>query len=94
MKNCIAKIRKSKNMSQQQLADDIHTNRAYLSKIENGISIPSVKLGVRIAEALGINVEDIFLQIPYDMNDKAPSILPKLLRVVSESSKNRKRVNE
>lgn len=60
MKNCIAKIRKSKNMSQQQLADDIHTNRAYLSKIENGISIPSVKLGVRIAEALGINVEDIF----------------------------------
>ncbi|EEI19953.1 DNA-binding helix-turn-helix protein, partial [Lentilactobacillus buchneri ATCC 11577] len=49
-----------KNMSQQQLADDIHTNRAYLSKVENGISTPSVKLGVQIAEVLGINVEDIF----------------------------------
>lgn len=71
MKNCIAKIRKSKNMSQQQLADDIHTNRAYLSKIENGISIPSVKLGVRIAEALGINVEDIFFtdSVRYERQD-------------------------
>ncbi len=64
MKNRIAEIRKSKNMSQQQLADNIHTNRAYLSKIENGISIPSVKLGVRIAEVLGINVENIFFADP------------------------------
>lgn len=64
MKNRIAEIRKSKKMSQQQLADNIHTNRAYLSKIENGISIPSVKLGVRIAEVLGINVENIFFADP------------------------------
>ena len=60
MKNCIAEVRKSKNIQQQQLADIVHTNRAYLSKVENGINTPSVKLGVRIAEALGVNVEELF----------------------------------
>ena len=60
MQNRIAEIRKSQNMPQQQLADKVHTNRAYLSKVENGVNTPSVKLGVQIAEALGVNVEDIF----------------------------------
>lgn len=69
MKNRIAEVRKSKHITQEQLAQALHTNRAYLSNLENGKNDPSVDLGGRIAQLLGETVESIFLLMMYDMND-------------------------
>ncbi|GAW73094.1 helix-turn-helix transcriptional regulator [Lentilactobacillus parakefiri] len=60
MKNRIAEVRKSKHITQEQLAQALHTNRAYLSNLENGKNDPSVDLGGRIAQSLGETVESIF----------------------------------
>lgn len=58
----IKKIRKSKNLTQQQLADKANITMNYLSKIEStkmqrGLSI--VILG-RIADALSVDIRELF----------------------------------
>lgn len=49
------------NMTQQELADNINTNPAHLSRIINGqrkcISLP---IAMKIAKGLGRSVEDVF----------------------------------
>lgn len=61
----IKRIRESKNLTQQQLADKANITMNYLSKIEStkmqrGLSI--VSLG-RIADALGLDIRELFKPI-------------------------------
>jgi putative transcriptional regulator len=59
MKNRIAEIR-GRMITQQELADKIGIGRTYLSDIENGKNEPGGKLMLKISEALGLPVEEIF----------------------------------
>lgn len=61
MKNKIAAIRKTKNISQQDFAKDIDVSVFWLNKIENGKHSPGFTLANRIAEKLGVTLNDIFL---------------------------------
>ena len=52
MKNLIKSKRVYYGITQQELANLININRAYLSKIENNQRTPSVKIAKKIADEL------------------------------------------
>jgi len=49
--------RKNARLTQEELAKRIGTNKSYISRIEKGITIPSVATFYRIVNALGLTVE-------------------------------------
>lgn len=60
MDNKIAEFRKRLGMSQEDLAQLVGVSRPYLSDIENRKYSPSGPLLLKIAKALGENVETVF----------------------------------
>lgn len=60
-KNNIASIREGKGYSQQGFADKLGISGNWLNKIENGHKRPSLSTMLRIAEALDVTLNDIFL---------------------------------
>jgi putative transcriptional regulator len=60
VKNQVAAIRKSANMTQQQLADSIGVTRQTIIAIEKGNYTPSVLLALKLGKQLTCNVERIF----------------------------------
>lgn len=55
----IKAIRKSKGVSQVELAEKIGVSQAMLCQIERGTKSLSLPLGVDIAKALGCTIDDI-----------------------------------
>lgn len=49
--------RKEAKVTQEELAQRINSTKSYISKVENGIIIPSVGAFYRIINALGMRVE-------------------------------------
>lgn len=49
--------RKSAGMSQQELADKIGANKSYISRIERGLTIPSISTFYRLVAAMGLSVD-------------------------------------
>ncbi|WP_462181321.1 helix-turn-helix transcriptional regulator [Pseudoalteromonas gelatinilytica] len=60
MQNNIAKFRKDKGLSQQELADAIAVSRKTISTVETGRFIPSVIIALKIAAHFELNVEQLF----------------------------------
>ena len=58
--NAVARARKRKGLTQQQLADTLGVNRVSLARIEAGARSPSMALALRIARELGESVETLF----------------------------------
>ena len=56
----IQKIRKSRNLTQQELADKIDMNRAHLGHLEQGRKSPSLETIEKIAKALRVKISEIF----------------------------------
>lgn len=48
------------DLSQQALAEKVLCSRQTINSIENSKFVPSVELSLKIAKALGVNVQDIF----------------------------------
>lgn len=66
--NIVLKSRKYRNLTQQELADRMGTDRARLSKIESGNANPTVALLEKIADAL-----DMTLKIDFVPKEKTES---------------------
>ena len=49
--------RKNARLTQEELANRIGANKSYISRIENGITVPSVATFYRIINALGLTIE-------------------------------------
>lgn len=49
--------RKNAGLTQQELADRIGANKGYISRLERGLTIPTVSTLYRIAAAMGLSVE-------------------------------------
>ena len=49
--------RKEAKVTQTELARRIHSTKSYISKVENGVIVPSVGAFYRIINALGMRVE-------------------------------------
>lgn len=69
--NKIASLRISKGINQSELARKAEISRSYLIAVEKGTSVPTVEVGSRIANALGVTLDDIFLPRVSDMDDSA-----------------------
>lgn len=52
----IKQIRKQRNLTQQQLADELNLSRSYLSDIENGRKQPSIKTTQSLADKLNVTI--------------------------------------
>jgi len=84
-------LRTQAGLTLEELAQKADLTRSYVSKLERGLSAPSVAVGLRIAKVLGVGVEELFSTSSHDdvvMVNRAPSskkdgAWPPLPRVVS-----------
>lgn len=53
-------VRKKKGMTAEKLAYENGISKGYLSDIESGKKVPTVKMLARLAAALGVPVRDLF----------------------------------
>ncbi len=71
----IRKLRVERKLSQEILAVDASIDRTYVSRLERGMENPTVAVLERLANALGVRIEDLFsLPAP---SDPLPQVLPK-----------------
>ena len=49
--------RKNAGFTQQELADRIGANKGYISRIERGLTVPTVATLYKIASAMGLTIE-------------------------------------
>jgi len=55
----IRKVRRAKTLTQEQLAEKIHTSWTWIAHIETGRETPNLKMLQKIARALGVKVVDL-----------------------------------
>ena len=58
--NNLEELRKSADLTQQQLSESAEVSRKSINAIENGIYVPSTVLALKIARTLNCKVEDLF----------------------------------
>lgn len=56
----MTKARTILNMAQYQAAEAVGVSQGYYNKIENGIQLPNVRVGLMIAKVLGVS-PDVWL---------------------------------
>ena len=61
MKNQIAELRKSRNLTQQELADLLGVTRQTIISLEGGRYNPSILLAFKLARTFDMQIEDIFI---------------------------------
>lgn len=52
-------LRKQKSWSLETLAERAELTKSYLSKIERGLSVPSIAVAIKLARALEVNIEQL-----------------------------------
>lgn len=61
MKNRLEEIRKSRDITQEQLAKALRVSRQTIGSLENGRYNPSIILAFKIARYFNLSIEDIFI---------------------------------
>ena len=56
----IQKVRKSKGITQEQLAEKLRVSTTFIGYVETGYRRPNLKMIYKIARALGVKVKDVF----------------------------------
>ena len=56
-------IRKQKGLTQEQLSAVSGINRVSIAKYETGASVPSLKTAERLADALGVSVDELIRKV-------------------------------
>ena len=56
----ISQIRRQRHLTSERLAYENGISKGYLSDIENGKRLPSLKLLEKIAQALDVSLRDLF----------------------------------
>ncbi len=62
MKNNIRKLRKERNLRQEDLANKVGVSRQTIIAVENNKYDPTLELAMKLAEILDKKVEDIFFR--------------------------------
>lgn len=55
-------LRKQKGWSLEVLAEQTGLTKSYLSKVERGVSVPSIAVALKLSQALGVEVGELFSQ--------------------------------
>ena len=61
MKNNLKNLRRSKNISQNDLADALFVSRQTVNSIENGKFDPSLTLAIKLIKYFDVSLEEIFI---------------------------------
>jgi putative transcriptional regulator len=61
LKNRLEEIRKSRSITQEQLATALRVSRQTIGSLENGRYNPSIILAFKIARYFDLAIEDIFI---------------------------------
>ncbi|MDX8288865.1 helix-turn-helix transcriptional regulator [Metabacillus indicus] len=56
----LKEIRKERNFTQEELAEVVNVSGSYISKIENGEQMPSMKVLNKITQAMRVSPKDFF----------------------------------
>jgi transcriptional regulator with XRE-family HTH domain len=67
----ISAARKRRNWSQEVLAERVDVSKNHIGYIERGERIPSLDVAVRIAKALGLSLDCVFLETAKVEEDRA-----------------------
>ena len=67
MKNRLEKIRKSKGITQEELANALEVSRQTVGSLENGRYNPSIILAFKIARFFEVSIEEVFI---YEEDEK------------------------
>lgn len=70
----IKKIRKEKNLTQDELAERLHCTRQTISNYENGKSEPGIELLIQIAEVLEVEINDLIYGVKKKENRKKKKV--------------------
>jgi len=65
--NRVAAVRAAQGLTRQQLADAVGVHYQTIGYLERGEYSPSLVLALRIAEALGVGITDLFSITPFPM---------------------------
>ena len=60
MRNNLKNLRKSRNVSQNDLADALFVSRQTINSVENGKFDPSLTLAMKLAKHFEASIEEIF----------------------------------
>jgi len=60
LKNRLKEARTEHGLTQAELAVRVSVSRKTINTVENGVFVPSTILALKLAEALGRKVEDLF----------------------------------
>ncbi len=63
IRSALIKARKAKNLTQQEVAELVGINRAFLTNIERGVHSPSLEVAHKIAQVLGAQIEHLFFNL-------------------------------
>jgi putative transcriptional regulator len=58
--NNLEMLRKAAGLTQQELSESAEVSRKSINALENGVSVPSTVLALKIAKTLNCTVEDLF----------------------------------
>ena len=56
----LKQLRRQNRWSLEALAEQTGLTKSYLSKVERGLSVPSIAVAIKLARALSVNVEELF----------------------------------
>jgi transcriptional regulator with XRE-family HTH domain len=59
----IKSLRKAQNLTQQKLAEKVEVSRIYVQALESNRRLPSMKLLMRLAPALNVEVADLLMDL-------------------------------
>ena len=66
----IKRLRRSKGLTQEQLAEKLRVSRTYIGKIEKGSQVGPIELAVELAVFLDAPLEYLLLGIEYPADDR------------------------
>ena len=69
-KDRLKSLRNKKNISQQQLADELHISRSVIAKWETGIALPNDEYLCELAKYFDIKKEELIDKIEAKLNQK------------------------
>ena len=61
--NLLRDARTMAGWTQAELAEQVGVSRKTINTVENGVFVPSTILSLKLAEALGTSVEDLFFLV-------------------------------
>ena len=83
----IQKLRKDKNITQEELAEKVDITPNYLSKVERGLSSPNAETFLKMAEALSFTLEDFGIKTNLQQNSTKSELLKIILSASDKENK-------